>query len=183
LPDGGYNPSSSAHYTPYHAPQPKPKPSLWQRTRHIVAEVSGVNSVRRCITGHQVGDCVSAAMAIVSYVPVVGTAARVGMIAVKGAEAARAAESASAAWRVYGPTKRLLPPYRLQYPGPDGSPQHMDIGIDLANAFQRQQFGEKFNELMGGPSAIANALVHLPPSVQATVQVVGRAVGAFIDPF
>ncbi|HTM84194.1 MAG TPA: RHS repeat-associated core domain-containing protein, partial [Mycobacterium sp.] len=97
LPDGGYNPSSSAHYKPYHAPQPTPKPSLWQRTRHIVAEVSGVNSVRRCITGHQVGDCVSAAMAIVSYVPVVGTAARVGMIAVRGVEAARAAKAAEAA--------------------------------------------------------------------------------------
>ena len=100
LPDGGYEPSH-VHYRPYRpAVRPKPKPSLWQRVRHVAAEVSGVNAIRRCVTGHQVGDCVDAAMSIVSYVPVVGTAARVSMIAVEGARAASAARAARAAYRV-----------------------------------------------------------------------------------
>ena len=155
--------------------------------RHVAAEVSGVNAVRRCVTGHQVGDCIEAGLAIASYVPVVGTAARVAMIAAQGERAARAGIAIRSAARVYGPSDRMLPPYRFHYPGPNGSPQHMDFGtrvtrVDLADGVNRYDAGDKWNQLSGGPAAFGNALIHLPGWAQVTVQVVSRVAGA-IRPF
>ena len=89
LPDGGYEPARNVHYTPYRPPvRPKPKPSLWHRGLHFVAEATGINAARRCISDPNVGDCLQTAIIITSVVIASPVLAEVGSRVAASAAAA-----------------------------------------------------------------------------------------------
>jgi RHS repeat-associated protein len=68
LPDGGYEPARNVHYTPYRPTvRAKPKPSLWHRGLHFVAEQTGINAARRCLSNPTLGACIETALVVASY--------------------------------------------------------------------------------------------------------------------